>query len=358
MRLIVLVAATSVACSAPLDGLRAPASAESTDDVVVPVDAGTTDGGRPWVGARPQLSSHWDHTCRIDSDGRLACWGHNAFGQLGDGLGVDSTEPVVVPGRWREVSAGIHGTCAIDGDGGLWCWGALGYFRRHPPARLGDASDWLHVAAGAAVACGIRAGGALWCWGDDSPYDTSNDGRRPRFEPAQIAGVWSAVDLHWYRIVALTEDGALATFDASQGRGARPPSVPVEAFAALDTTASWRAVRVGVGHDYAMAADGSVWRRRLDTSPWSAVDVEAAVPLIGSAGYHLCVLEASGSLACHERDESFGGDEVVPIHRVMGKFVSVAHSLDELCAVDVQGATSCWSAPHHGTMAATARRVP
>lgn len=65
------------------------------------------------------------HTCAIQSDGSLWCWGPNTVGQLGDGTLVTRTSPTLValPGAmWTKVTVGIEHTCAIHSNATLWCW--------------------------------------------------------------------------------------------------------------------------------------------------------------------------------------------------------------------------------------------
>lgn len=68
-----------------------------------------------------------DHTCAIDTIGRIFCWGFNEFGKLGDGTIVDSELPklVLTTGQtaFTAVAASAFSTCAIDTNGDAWCWG-------------------------------------------------------------------------------------------------------------------------------------------------------------------------------------------------------------------------------------------
>jgi alpha-tubulin suppressor-like RCC1 family protein len=76
------------------------------------------------------------HACVVRSTGLLACWGGNASGQLGDGTTMARNAPVMVttPMDAMAVSAGglapdgTGHTCALDHEGRVWCWGdnALG----------------------------------------------------------------------------------------------------------------------------------------------------------------------------------------------------------------------------------------
>lgn len=66
-------------------------------------------------------------TCAVSAAGRVACWGHGYYGEDG----VDPDAPVVggvVPVRGIkdavQVAAGRYHTCALQRDGALFCWGS------------------------------------------------------------------------------------------------------------------------------------------------------------------------------------------------------------------------------------------
>jgi hypothetical protein len=80
-----------------------------------------------------QLSVGVSHVCAVTSRGAVVCWGDNGVGQSGVGMGRQAPpdhfeRPHTV--AWlppiRQVSAGALHTCAVDLDGGLFCWGSLG----------------------------------------------------------------------------------------------------------------------------------------------------------------------------------------------------------------------------------------
>jgi cysteine-rich repeat protein len=73
------------------------------------------------------VSSGQNHVCAVKLDNSLWCWGDNTYGQLGTGNPNASNVPmnVVVPGvLWSMVATDVHHTCAVDTDGIVWCWGA------------------------------------------------------------------------------------------------------------------------------------------------------------------------------------------------------------------------------------------
>jgi len=85
------------------------------------------------------LATGREHTCAIKEDHSLWCWGLNDVGQLGDGSFVTSNVPVAVgdPAKdWASVTVGDSHTCAIDVDGDLWCWGGI------TSGQLGNGPAW------------------------------------------------------------------------------------------------------------------------------------------------------------------------------------------------------------------------
>jgi cysteine-rich repeat protein len=137
----------------------------------------------------------YHHTCALLDDGRVKCWGLNAYGQLG--LGDDDPRgdgpnemgdhlPVVDLGE-GEVAAAIVGadmnTCALLQSGGIKCWGFSIYgqlglgdteSRGDDPDEMGDNLPAIDLGAGrtaTAVAtrrystCAILDNGGVKCWG-------------------------------------------------------------------------------------------------------------------------------------------------------------------------------------------------
>ena len=136
------------------------------------------------------------HTCAILDNGDLKCWGHDYYGQLGNGgssntdaYAPSSTAINLGTGRTAvAVSSGMHHTCAILDNGDLKCWGydyygqlgdGGGNTNAHAPSStaidLGTGRTAVAVSAGLYHTCAILDNGDLKCWGRNT-YGALGDG--------------------------------------------------------------------------------------------------------------------------------------------------------------------------------------
>lgn len=132
-----------------------------------PVDSNT------WAQVTASTGDQSGHTCGIQANQTLWCWGRNSTGQLGDGTTTDQSSPVQVTGAWDTVHAADNYTCGIQADASLWCWGWSGNVRLGSPGgptsiprQVDPGSQWIAVAPGEDWHnCAIKADTTLWCWG-------------------------------------------------------------------------------------------------------------------------------------------------------------------------------------------------
>ncbi len=96
------------------------------------------------------LSLGQGHSCALDDEGAVRCWGATNWGRLGDGSSPGDTPPMLPSARTVDlgdfdhdgrpdpavqVELGSHHGCAVMQDGGVRCWG------RGQTGRLGYASS-------------------------------------------------------------------------------------------------------------------------------------------------------------------------------------------------------------------------
>lgn len=132
-------------------------------------------GGGEWL----DVSLGYQHACAIKSDHTAWCWGNQAMGRLGNGVGTSGTVPspgLVVGGHnWRDIEAGHSSGCGITMANKLYCWGTASEGQLgngsssgtvSTPAEVSGGGEWLSIAAGfGAHKCAVKADSTLWCWG-------------------------------------------------------------------------------------------------------------------------------------------------------------------------------------------------
>jgi len=92
-------------------------------------------GGSGYLDGIVAISGRFLNTVALKNDGTVWTWGHNAWGELGDGTTNDSTTPIQVVGSggsgWltgiTAVACGMGYMIALRNDGTVWTWGGNSY---------------------------------------------------------------------------------------------------------------------------------------------------------------------------------------------------------------------------------------
>lgn len=165
---------------------------DNSDDVIIPHRVGLAQKAI----ALSQGGSLERHVCAILNDRSLACWGQNLNGQVGDGdwgYNHRQSSPTTVEGLGpvSAVTTGGAHTCALDVDAHLYCWGesvggALGGdVQGGKPVAKPMLIEWngpriTHISAGVMGTCVITEEQQAICWGanqfgqfGDSPTQTT-----------------------------------------------------------------------------------------------------------------------------------------------------------------------------------------
>jgi hypothetical protein len=164
--------------------------------------AGAAGGG---LGCAVALAAGLHHSCAINSDSTLFCWGNNYEGALGDGTTVHKPSPVQVTALGTgvvQVSAGRGYSCARKIDGTLWCWGynldgVLGdgtKFDKPSPVQVSAlGTSVAEVAAGASHTCARKTDGTLWCWGSNYLGQLGDGTSTDKSLPVQVVSLGASV---------------------------------------------------------------------------------------------------------------------------------------------------------------------
>lgn len=178
--------------------------------------------------ARLASSATARHTCALEVDGSVRCWGANHAGQLGDGTRRSRSEPASVAvdvagapfGGVTNLCTARRYTCARKIDGTLWCWGE-DFSRRPQQVAEGVAPEGLACAP--RHACYVAEDSTVWCFGDNRfgqlGFDT---GGMPRSAPGQVPGLGGVSFVNASRTMtcATRQDGSLWCWGTEPRAGA------------------------------------------------------------------------------------------------------------------------------------------
>lgn len=202
--------------------LESPSSVDSNIPVKVKRDTGVL-AGKTVV----DVFSAQFHNCAL-AEGKVYCWGHGAYGQLGQGNTSDSAVPVEVGGSLAgKVVTAIGGTgdtsCAIA-EAKIYCWGrnvfgtvgvatATAVYTTPQLVATGTGNNLPSTYnATALVTNGSRsynmcaiADDQAWCWGHNGRGSVGDNTTTERRQPTKVyqeAGI-----LLGKKIVAISQDG-------------------------------------------------------------------------------------------------------------------------------------------------------
>jgi alpha-tubulin suppressor-like RCC1 family protein len=256
------------------------------------------------------ISAGGFHTCEVKSDGTLACWGYNSYGQ--------SSPP---DGTFTQVSAGNEYTCGLKSDGTLACWGNDGYGQSSPPD-----GTFTQVSAGFYHTCGLKSDGTLACWGDNT-YGQSTP----------PSGTFTQVSAGLSHTCGLKSDGTLACWGSnSYGESTPPGGIFTQVSAGQLNTC-------GVESDGTLACWGANYYGKSTPPAGTFTQVSAG-------GYHSCGLKSDGTIVCWGAGTTNTGvsceyGQSIP---PTGTFTQVSAGAEHTCGLKSDGSLSCWGNNTYG----------
>lgn len=156
------------------------------------------------VGGLVEIGAGRAHTCALDREGRVFCWGSHTLGELGHPSKQSRAQPVRVEAPFAvELDVGAHHACLRDEGGAVYCWGAGEHGQLGDGARQGsryvvpvqDLEDTLSLAVGAHHGCAVRRDGSVLCWGDGESGQLGDGARVSRPSPVPVVGLTRAVEV-------------------------------------------------------------------------------------------------------------------------------------------------------------------
>lgn len=309
------------------------------------------------------ISSSEEHACALRFDGTAVCWGLGLYGQTSPPSGVnlaDSQPPPEPPANLVSIDSGYYHTCAIDSEGAVICWGPnwwkgrfAGQFtsissgEAHACALRPDGSVvcrgsndrgqisapagevFVSLSSGAGHTCGLRTNGTVICWG------WNKDGQASPPTNEAFVSISSGVA----HTCGLREDGGIRCWGSDTSGQSAPPSGDV--FSSIDA---------GGFHTCALRMDGTPVCWGLDWEGQLSAPTDQTLTLLSSGSYHTCGLRADGSALCWgagsggETDYE-NGQATPPAGE---RFVSLSSGAYHTCGLRADGTALCWGSNDFG----------
>lgn len=239
------------------------------------------------------------HTCLLERDGTIACWGANSFWGtlLWDRNNGAATPPA---GAFTRLSTGKR-SCALDENGEVACWGL------YTPTLTGT---FIDVAAAWSGVCGLRSDGTVSC---------SNVSTRSGNDYVALTGSEGFA-------CALTNRGRVRCWNHYGGNAVPGPAC--ETF--LQVSAGF-AHACGVKWDATIACWG-------DDTHGQASPPTGEFAQVSAGAEHSCALRTNGTIVCWGAAEQTRAPD--------GEYVQVSSGYDHSCALRDDDKVRCWGRDH------------
>ena len=289
---------TDQAPTTPQPVLRPRAAAtEATRGAATPTTTATPDAP-----AFIQVAAGEDHSCALQKDGRVVCWGANDDGQLNVPEGA----------RFEQITAGYGFSCGIRTDGGIACWGRNNHQQLDAPAGQFTAIDagWDRVCA--------LSGATATCWGWNA-----NERATPPTDTA-FAEIGTGAE----HSCGLSSTGDLICWGKNNDGQAD------------SRRGTFRALAVGIAHTCVLDNDNMVLCQG-DSASGQSSPPKAAFTQISSGKDHSCGLLPTRDVVCWGRGQSKAIN--VRLGSPPGPFTSISAGWRQTCALTDDGHAQCWN---------------
>lgn len=298
-----------------------------------------------------RLSAGFSHTCAINSEQRLHCWGRRGTRrQIGD----DDARWLTLPKSNPE--------CGIQLDGSLWCWKVIWDSGAPLAAHLVDTGPWRSLAADDnGVTCAVATSGGLACF--TIPYKFGAEITLNPVGPAEAK--WLTAAVGYREVCAIADDGETNVGELHCWARANGSLFQLKDQNSTVITLGlgqfrWRDVAIGTGLRCAVRDAGRLFC-------WGTLSGLGNIPVGPTAGWdsfwwrvsvsnlHLCALRTDGSAACLGRNwegqlgnAHFGSDQqlmrdlTLPTLLSGTYWSSISAGRTHSCGVRDDGSFWCW----------------
>jgi alpha-tubulin suppressor-like RCC1 family protein len=324
------------------------------------------------------------HSCAVTGNGNAWCWGDNGSGQLGNGSSTGSSpQPVAVVNLAdiTMIATGNYHSCALDQDGIVYCWGSnsngqLGTGTTDDsamPVLVAGLPAASAISTGSNHSCALTLQGTVYCWGHNFFGQLGNGSNTSSPTPVPVTGLIDALAVHagWNHTCAIRGTGAAVCWGpngsgqigtgTALGAWWTPQMVLIDA-AVVDMAG-------GDAHTCARLLDGTLhcWGKNLygqlgqgelglATMPTPVVGAQAHSRVTAGAR-HTCSLKPTGAVACwgdnsyQQLGNGFGPASSLPVDvGGLASVTSVATGRNHTCAVSSAGHVDCWGQSDSGQL--------
>jgi hypothetical protein len=300
------------------------------------------------------ISTGYAHSCVITSDKKVACWGRNQEGQLGNATYVSSNKPVMVSGltNIRNISAGMYHSCALDEAGKVYCWGANYYGElgspssntKNIPILVPTVTNAVAVITGFLYTCILDSTGNVKCFGGANVgVSTSNLVTSNNNNVVSISGGFLSA-------CALLNTGETKCSGQING------SIPNSGFTAISAGSDSACALTSIDGDTSVVGP-KCWGMGFFPMIISPQPIDAK--LISKGQKHTCYILRTGGVSCSGENNKgqLGNGEAVsnvsfglaPVKNLFG-VISLSSGFEHSCAITPMSGVQCWGSNSEGQL--------
>jgi len=341
-----------------------------------------------------EVVARYAYSCGLQGAGTVYCWGWNGYDSVGD---ADTTSAALVghglaSPTWSSLGPssnhGVH-TCAVEDDGKVMCWGAndqgqLGIAtttpKELPSAYVSGLSDAVQVSVGAQDSCALRATGTIVCWGNNGSYQLGSTASSPQSTPNPVATYvvgarLTGIDAGAAHTCAIVDDGTGRCWGSNGsgrlGDGTTTTRTKPVAVSGLSTAIAISAggahtcaiVTGGTARCWGSNSNGQIGDNTVTQRPTpTTVPGLSGVVAISAGGKHTCALLSNGTVKCWGLNTSgqLGDGSTTDRHTPvtvktnsttnLTNVVAISAGDTHTCALLASGLAKCWGAGGNGRL--------